>query len=62
MRVPLYLRIWLAVLAAVAVITLAFGWLWRLSADEPGPREVLIRNEAGDILGQTRARPARCRC
>ncbi len=57
MRVPLYLRIWLAVLAAVAVITITFGWLWRLSADEPGPREVLIRNEAGDILGQTRARP-----
>jgi len=57
MRVPLYLRIWLAVLAAVAVITISFGWLWRLSADEPGPREVLIRNEAGDILGQTRTRP-----
>ena len=57
MRIPLYLRIWLAVLAAVALITLSFGWLWRLSADEPPPREVLIRTEDGDILGSTRTRP-----
>ncbi len=57
MRLPLYLRIWLAVLAAVAVITISFGWLWRLSADEPPPREVLIRTEDGQVLGSTRTRP-----
>lgn len=57
MRLPLYLRIWLAVLAAVAVITISFGWLWRLSADEPPPREVLVRTEDGEILGSTRTRP-----
>ena len=31
-RVPLYFRIWLAVVLAVAVLTVAFGWLWRLNA------------------------------
>lgn len=56
-RFPLYLRIWLAVLAAVAVITIAFGWLWRATADERPPREILIRSENGDLLGQTQARP-----
>jgi len=58
-RVPLYLRIWLAVLLAVTVLTLAFGWLWRVNAEDLPPREVIIRNEGGDILGQTRTRPTR---
>jgi signal transduction histidine kinase len=58
-RVPLYLRIWLAVVVAVAVLTIAFGWLWRLNAAQSPPREVIIRNEAGDILGQDRTRPIR---
>ena len=31
-RFPLYLRIWLAVVAAVTVLTIAFSWLWRLNA------------------------------
>ena len=25
---PLYVRIWLAVVATVVVLTLVFGWLW----------------------------------
>ena len=54
---PLYLRIWLAVIAAVAVITLAFGWLWRLNADERPMREVIVRSEDGAVLGQMRGRP-----
>lgn len=58
-RVPLYLRIWLAVLLAVTVLTLAFGWLWRVNAENLPPREVIIRSEAGDVLGQTRTRPTR---
>lgn len=57
LRLPLYLRIWLAVLAAVAVTTLAFGWLWRANTDQRPPREVLIRSESGEVLGETRARP-----
>jgi two-component system, OmpR family, sensor kinase len=58
-RFPLYLRIWLAVVVAVGVLTFAFGWLWRLNADQPPPREVIIRSENGDILGQVRTRPNR---
>jgi two-component system OmpR family sensor kinase len=58
-RVPLYLRIWLAVVLAVAVLTLAFGWLWRLSSEQVPEREVIIRNVAGDVLGQDKTRPVR---
>jgi signal transduction histidine kinase len=46
----LYVRIWLAVVVAVAVLTLLVGWAWRLAA-EPPLREVIIRNEAGQIIG-----------
>jgi signal transduction histidine kinase len=57
----LYLRIWLAVVATIAVVTLVAGWLGsqeaeRERAQRPG-REITIRNQAGDILGQARARP-----
>jgi len=46
----LYVRIWLAVLLAVAVLTFLVGWAWRLAA-EPPLREIIIRNEAGQIIG-----------
>ncbi|MBA2675612.1 histidine kinase dimerization/phospho-acceptor domain-containing protein, partial [Ramlibacter sp.] len=59
LRFPLYLRIWLAVVLAVALLTLAFGWLWRQSVEQSPMREVIIRSEAGEILGQTRTRPVR---
>lgn len=57
----LYLRIWLAVVLAVMVLTLVAGWLGRQEAEReraqrPG-REITIRNPAGDVLGQARARP-----
>lgn len=58
-NLPLYLRIWLAVVLAVALLTIAFGWLWRLSTEQTPAREVIIRNEAGDVLGQTKVRPIR---
>ena len=29
----LYLRIWFAVVVAVAVLTLLFGWFWRMEAE-----------------------------
>ena len=55
----LYLRIWLAVVAAVAVITLAVGWAWRVSRDasprEVPVRELLVRNQAGEIIGRAEA-------
>jgi len=59
LRFPIYLRIWLAVVVAVGVLTIAFGWLWRANSDQSPAREIFIRNEAGDVLGQTRQRPVR---
>lgn len=58
-RFPLYLRIWLAVVLAVAMLTIVFGWLWSVNSEQPPMRDVLIRNEAGEVLGQTRQRPVR---
>ena len=59
----LYLRIWLAVVAAVAVLTLVAGWLAQMDRDQeraqrPG-REIVVRNQAGEIIGQDRIRPNR---
>ena len=59
----LYLRIWLAVVAAVTVLTLVAGWLARMDAEHeralrPG-REIVVRNQAGEIIGQDRVRPNR---
>ena len=59
MRFPIYLRIWLAVVVAVAILTFAFGWLWRVNAEQAPVREIFIRNDAGEVLGQTRQRPVR---
>ncbi|MDB5848478.1 MAG: two-component sensor histidine kinase [Rhodoferax sp.] len=47
----LYVRIWLAVLLAVAVLTMLVGWAWRLATDPP-LRDVVVRNTAGQIIGQ----------
>jgi signal transduction histidine kinase len=54
----LYVRIWLAVVLAVAVLTLLVGWAWRLAADPP-LRDVVIRNEAGQIIGNGHSRMMR---
>jgi len=62
----LYLRIWLAVVAAVAVLTLVVGWLWQVALDNEreqnasrAGREIVLRNSAGDIVGQAPARAVR---
>lgn len=62
----LYLRIWLAVVAAVAVLTLVVGWLWQVALDHEreqnanrAGREIVLRNGAGDIVGQAPARAVR---
>jgi hypothetical protein len=47
----LYVRIWLAVVLAVAVLTFMVGLAWRLAA-EPPLRDVVVRNEAGQIIGK----------
>jgi two-component system, OmpR family, sensor kinase len=63
----LYVRLWLAVLAAVLVLTLLMGWFFKTQADriraerlaEAPAREVTLRNAAGEVLGQTSVRPVR---
>ena len=59
----LYLRIWMAVLGSIAILTLLAGWLARMEAEHeraerPG-REIVLRNAAGDVIGQAPARPIR---
>lgn len=46
----LYIRIWLAVVFAVAVLTFLVGWAWRSTAEAP-LREVIARNAQGEIVG-----------
>ena len=62
----LYLRIWLAVVAAVAVLTLVVGWLWQSALDRDRQerdarlaREIVLRNGAGEVVGQAPARAVR---
>jgi signal transduction histidine kinase len=55
LHLPLYVRIWLAVVLAVAVLTLLTGWVMRMTA-EPPLRDVLVRNAEGELVGQGRAR------
>ena len=50
----LYVRIWLAVVLAVAVLTLLMGWVWRLTT-EPPLREVVVRNATGEVIGHGQA-------
>ena len=53
----LYLRIWLAVVGGVAVLTLVVGWAWRIAAEQnaqqaatPPPREIVLRDAQGQAL------------
>ena len=59
----LYVRIWLAVVAAVTVLTLVVGWLWQQALDEDRAerearvtRTIIVRDGARDIIGQAPAR------
>ena len=55
----LYVRIWLAVVATVVVLTFLVGAAWRFTKDPPQLpiREVLVHNKAGEVIGtaQTKA-------
>jgi len=62
----LYLRIWLAVVAAVTVLTLVVGWLWQEALDfereqneNRAGRVIVLRNAAGEVLGQAPATAVR---
>jgi signal transduction histidine kinase len=53
----LYLRIWLAVVAGVALLMLVVGWAWRATVEHhatpPAPREWVVLNAQGDVLAST---------
>jgi two-component system OmpR family sensor kinase len=57
----LYVRIWLAVVATVVVLTFLVGAAWHLSADPPQLpiREVLVHNAAGEVIGKAQTAPDR---
>ncbi|MDQ3273138.1 MAG: ATP-binding protein [Pseudomonadota bacterium] len=57
----LYVRIWLAVVATVLVLTFLVGAAWRLTSDPPQLpiREVLILNREGEIIGTAKSRADR---
>ena len=57
----LYVRIWLAVVATVAVLTFLVGAAWQLHRDPPQLpiREVLVHNAAGEVIGTAQTRPDR---
>ena len=62
----LYLRIWLAIVAAVGLLALVVGWLWQVALDTQREqannrteREIVLRNSAGEVVGQAPARAVR---
>ena len=57
----LYVRIWLAVVATVVVLTFLVAAAWRFTKDPPQLpiREVLVHNVAGEIIGTAQTRPDR---
>ena len=55
----LYLRIWLAVVGGIAVLTLAVGWAWRIAEEQkaqnaqpfvPPSREMALRDPEGNLV------------
>jgi two-component system, OmpR family, sensor kinase len=56
----LYLRIWLAVVAGVAVLMLLVGWFWRASMEHNAPpsmsRDWMIMTPEGEVLGTSAPR------
>ncbi len=57
----LYVRIWLAVVATVVVLTFLVGAAWQLNRDPPQLplREVLVHNAAGEVIGTAQTKPGR---
>lgn len=55
----LYLRIWLAVVGGIAVLTLSVGWAWRMAEEQkaqnaqpfvPPSREMVLRDNTGNVV------------
>ena len=57
----LYVRIWLAVVAAVVVLTFLVGAAWRLTRDDVQLpiRELQIKNAAGEVIASAQTKPGR---
>ena len=57
----LYVRIWLAVVVTVAVLTFAVAGVWRYAKEPPQLpiRELVVRNKAGEVIGNAQTRPGR---
>ena len=57
----LYVRIWLAVVATIVVLVFTVGAAWQLTRQPPQLpiREVLVHDEAGDVIGTAQTRPDR---
>jgi signal transduction histidine kinase len=57
----LYVRIWLAVVATVVVLTFLVAAAWRFTKDPPQLpiREVLVHNSTGEVIGTAQTRPDR---
>ncbi len=56
-RLPLYLRLWLAVVLAVALLTLLVGFAWRYSAEPPLRDAVLFDADGQTVIGRGRSLP-----
>ena len=52
----LYLRIWLAVVGGIAVLTLTVGWAWRMAEEQraqpfvPPSRVMALRDPSGQLV------------
>ena len=57
----LYVRIWLAVVASVAVLTFASAGIWHATREprEAPIREIVVRNKAGEVIGTAQTKPGR---
>ena len=57
----LYVRIWLAVVATVVVLTFLVGAAWRFTKEAPQLpiREVLVHNQAGEVIGTAQTKQGR---
>ena len=57
----LYVRIWLAVVATIVVLVFTVGAAWQLTRPPPQLpiREVLVHNEAGNVIGTAQTQPGR---
>ncbi|MES2398680.1 MAG: ATP-binding protein [Pseudomonadota bacterium] len=57
----LYVRIWLAVVATVVVLTFLVAAAWRFTKDPPQLpiREVLVHNTHGEVIGTAQTKPDR---